>query len=135
MSRAVLILANDLVRARAVGWISKAPIGTRVEFKEGKRTLDQNARMWAMLTDVARQHEHYGQRYDAEAWKILFMTALGRELRLAPALDGRGVVALSTSSSKMTKSEMSDLIEFMLAWGAENGIAWTDPTMVGGRLS
>lgn len=130
MSRATLRLANAQVRARAHHWINTAPDGTIVEFREAQRTSDQNAKMWAMLTDVARQHEHFGQRYEPDAWKILFLTALGKELRLAPALDGKGVVALGTSSSKLSKSEMSDLFEFMLAWGAENGIIWSDPTII-----
>lgn len=130
MSKALLILANDTIKARAIRWISRAPAGTRLEFSEPRRTTDQNAKLWAMLTDVARQHEHFGQRYEPDAWKILFLTALGKELRLAPALDGKGVVALSTSSSKLSKSEMSDLFEFMLAWGAENGIVWSDPTLL-----
>lgn len=130
MSKATLILANAAVRDRALRWVATAPVGTRLEFREPQRTLDQNAKLWAMLTDVARQHEHFGQRYEPDAWKILFLTALGKELRLAPALDGKGVVALGTSSSKLSKSEMSDLFEFMLAWGAENGIVWSDPTLI-----
>jgi hypothetical protein len=130
MSKAILILANAAVRDRALRWVAIAPVGTRLEFREPQRTLDQNAKLWAMLTDVARQHEHFGQRYEPDAWKILFLTALGKELRLAPALDGKGVVALGTSSSKLSKSEMSDLLEFMMAWGAENGIVWSDPNLV-----
>jgi len=130
MSKATLILANAAIRDRALRWVATAPVGTRLEFREPQRTLDQNAKLWAMLTDVARQHEHFGQRYEPDAWKILFLTALGKELRLAPALDGKGVVALGTSSSKLSKSEMSDLLEFMMAWGAENGIVWYDPNLV-----
>ncbi|MCJ2085015.1 recombination protein NinB [Methylobacterium sp. E-005] len=129
MSKATLILANAAVRDRALRWVATAPAGTRIEFREPQRSLDQNSKLWAMLTDVARQHEHYGQRYEPDAWKILFLTALGKELRLAPALDGKGVVSLGTSSSKLSKSEMSDLLEFIAAWGAENRIVWSDPTL------
>lgn len=130
MSRATLRLATPQIRKRAHHWIDIAADGTIVEFREAQRTSDQNAKMWAMLTDIARQHEHFGQRYEPDAWKILFLTALGKELRLAPALDGKGVVSLGTSSSKLSKSEMSDLLEFMTAWGAENGIVWSDPTLI-----
>ena len=52
MSRALLILSNPTVRARAINWIKNVPDGTRVEFKEPKRTLPQNDRMWAMLTEI-----------------------------------------------------------------------------------
>lgn len=127
--RALLILANDQVRARAHRWIDTAKPGTRIEFRGPQRTLEQNDRMWAMLTDVARQHEHAGRRYDPDSWKVLFLTALGNELRFAPSLDGKGFVPLGTSSSRLTKAEMTDLIEFMFAWGAENGIVWSDPSL------
>lgn len=128
MSRALLILANDDVRCRAVRWIASAPEGTRVEFKEPKRTLEQNARMWAMLTDVAAQKQHCGRRYPADDWKIIFLHALGRETRFVPALDGQGFIPIGQSSSDLSKAEMSDMIELLLSWGAENGVVWSDPT-------
>ncbi len=133
--RALLILANDTVRQRAVKWIMGVPQGTRVEFRGPQRTLDQNDRMWAMLTDVARQHEHHGKRYDTGTWKVIFLTALGREVSFVPSLDGKSFIPLGTSSSKLSKSEMSDLIEFLFSWGAENGIVWSDPTLVQGRIA
>ena len=128
MSRALLILANDAIRERAIVWIKGAPAGTRVEFKEPKRTLPQNDRMWAMLTDIAKQKEHFGQRYTPDDWKKIILHALGREARFVPALDGQGFIPLGQSSSDLSKAEMSDMIEFMMAWGAENKIVWSDPT-------
>lgn len=134
-ARALLILANDAVRQRAMRWIMGLPEGTRVEFRGPQRTLDQNDRMWAMLTDISRQHEHFGKRYDPTTWKTIFLTALGKEINFVPSLDGKGFVPLGTSSSKLSKSEMSDLIEFLFAWGAENGIAWSDPTLIERRAA
>lgn len=127
MSRALLVLANDTIRERARRWIASAPPGTRLTFQGPKRTLDQNARMWAMLTDVASQKEHCGRHYPADDWKVLFLHALGRETRFIPALDGHGFVPLGQSSSDLSKAEMSEMIEMMLAWGAENGVAWSEP--------
>jgi hypothetical protein len=128
--RAFLILANAAVRERAIKWIRGLPDGTRVEFRGPTRTLDQNDRMWAMLTDISRQHAHHGRKYDPADWKVLALTALGREMRFAPAIDGHGFVPLGTSSSKLSKAEMSDLIEFLFAFGAENGIVWSDPSLI-----
>jgi len=126
MSRALLILANAAVRERAHRWIDALPEGTRVEFKEPKRTLDQNARMWAMLTDIATQKEHCGQRYSAGSWKVIFLHALGRETQFIPALNGAGFLPIGQSSSDLSKAEMSDMIEMMLSWGAENGVLFHD---------
>jgi hypothetical protein len=126
MARALLILANDAIRAKATRWIAGLPVGTRVEFKEPRRTLDQNNRMWAMLTDIATQKEHCGRRYSADDWKVIFLHALGRETRFVPALDGHGFVPLGQSSSDLSKAEMSEMIEMLACWGAENGVIFHD---------
>ena len=130
MSRAVLILANDTVRQRAVIWCQKAPVGTRVEYKAPKRTLPQNSRMWAMLTDVAQQVPWHGIRLSADDWKILFLDALKREVRMVPNLDGNGFVQLGRSSSDLGKDEMGMLMELISAFGANHGVVFhdTDPT-------
>jgi len=124
MSRAFLILANQSVRERAHRWVAALPVGTRVEFKEPKRTLPQNAYLWALLTDVATQKTHCGQRYPTDTWKIIFLHALGKETRFIPSLDGGGFIPIGQSSSDLSKSEMSDLIEIILFWGAENGVVF-----------
>lgn len=128
MSRALLVLRTDTDRRKATEWIHRAPPMTRVEFKASKRTTDQNARMWAMLTDIATQKTHMGRRYTPDQWKVLFMHACGREVQFIPALDGSTFIPWGQSSSDLSKGEMSELIEFLFAWGAENGVVWSDPT-------
>lgn len=130
MSRALIILHDANDRAKASRWAAKAPWGTRVEFKAAKRTLPQNARMWAMLTDVAEQATHMGRRYTPDQWKVLFMHACGREVQFIPALDGSTFIPWGQSSSDLSVQEMTDLIEFMFAWGAQNGVVFHDPEQV-----
>jgi len=113
-------------REKAARWVMAAPVGTRVEFKRPKRTLPQNDRMWAMLTDIASQKEHAGRKYSPDQWKVLFMHACGREVQFIPALDNGTFIPWGQSSSDLSKQEMTDLIEFMLAWGAENGVHFHD---------
>lgn len=127
MSRHVLILANDAIRLRATNWIAKVPVGTRVEFKAPKRTLPQNDRMWAMLTDIAAQKDHAGRKYTPDQWKVLFMHACGREVSFVLSLDEKTFIPWGQSSSDLSKEEMTDLIEFMFSWGAENGVIFHDP--------
>lgn len=128
MSRAFLILSGEFMRERAIKWIRSAPSGTRLEFKGAKRTLPQNDRMWAMLTDVASQKDHCGRRYPPDIWKRLFMHAMGREVQFIPALDGGGeLLPIGFSSSDLSKGEMSELIDFIAAWGAQNGVTFHDP--------
>lgn len=126
MTRYLVHINSDLDRARAIGFIRQAPAGTRVELKAAKRTLPQNDRFWAMLSDVATQKEHNGRKYTPDQWKIIFMAAIGREVQFIPSLDGKSFIPWGQSSSDLTKKEMSDLIEFMLAWGAEQGVVFHD---------
>jgi hypothetical protein len=122
MSRALIILDTPADRMRATTLIHRAPTGTRVEFKAAKRSLDQNSRFWAMLTDVATQLEWHGQKLRADDWKLIFMDALKRELRVVPNIDGNGFVNLGRSSSDLSKAEMSDLQELIAAFGARHGV-------------
>jgi hypothetical protein len=39
-----------------------------------------------------------------------------------------GVVVLGTSTSKMSKEQMSELLESIIAWGVENGVKFSDYT-------
>jgi hypothetical protein len=126
MSRALLVLTTDEARQKAVTWVNKAPVGTRVEFKASKRSLPPNDRMWAMLTDIAAQKEHGGRKYTPDQWKVLFLSACGQEVQFIPALDGKTFLPWGQSSSDLSKQEMTDLIEFMLVWGSENGVTFQD---------
>lgn len=126
MARALLILANDTIRAKAIHWIKHLPEGTRVEFKGPKRTLPQNDLFWSLLTEVATQKTHGGSKYSPDQWKVIFLHAIGREVQFIPALDGKGFIPWGQSSSDLSKSEMTDLIEFIYSWGAENGVQFKE---------
>ena len=96
--------------------------GHRMVLKAQKetRSLEQNARLWAMLTAISEQVDWYGQKLSAEDWKHIFTAAL-KKTRAVPGIDG-GVVVLGQSTSKMTKAEMSELQTLMEAFGAERGV-------------
>lgn len=114
-----IILRTRQDRGRAVRWIENAPDGTVVEFKQKGRTSDQNAAMWSVLTQINRQRPtHNGVKMSAVLWKAVMMEACGIEVLWLPKLDGNGAFPFGYRSSKLTVSEMSDLIEKMLAWAA-----------------
>lgn len=96
-----------------------------------RRNKDQNAKLWAMLRDIARQCQLTinGERVYAgeEDWKDVFTAALTGEQRMAQGING-GFVMLGRSTSKMRKREFADLIELIYAYGAEQGVAWSEPT-------
>jgi NinB protein len=128
MSRATIILLDAEDRATACKWIAKAEVGTRVEFKASKRSLEQNSRFWAMATDIATQVKWHDISLTPNDWKLLFLDALKQELRVVPNLDGNGFVNLGRSSSDLSKEEFSNLIELMFAFGANHGVVFHDPT-------
>jgi hypothetical protein len=124
VSRALIVLKGNRERDKAIGWIKSAPYGTRVEFKHSKRTLPQNDFMWSLLTDVAEQVPWHGVRLRPDDYKILFLDALKRELRMVPNLNGDGFCQLGRSSSDLSKTEMADMIELIIAWGTEKGVTF-----------
>jgi len=121
MSRALVTLYGAADRSRATNLIAQAPSGTRVEFKAHKRTIPQNDLMWSLLTDVARQLPWHGQRLTPDDWKLVFLDALKGEVRTVPNLDGNGFVSLRRSSD-LSKSEMSEMIDLIMCFGAEHGV-------------
>jgi hypothetical protein len=126
MSRAVVILDRKARREQAARWCMNAPAGTRVEFKEAKRSVDQNALMWASLTEIARQVPWHGLKLSADDWKLIFMASLNQEMRLVPNIDGTGFVNLGRSSSDLSKEEMGGLIELIMAFGARHNVVFHD---------
>ena len=99
-----------------------------VEVKKETRSLEQNARMWAMLTDVSKQVVWYGRKLTPEDWKHVFTASLTKQ-EVVPGIDG-GFVVLGKSTSQMTKAEMSELQELMQAFGAQQGVKFTAPEYI-----
>jgi hypothetical protein len=99
-----------------------------VEIKPETRTLAQNARLWAMLTDVSKQVDWYGRKLSEEEWKHVFTASLAKQ-DVVPGIDG-GFVVLGNSTSKMTKPEMSELQQLIEAFGAQQGVRFTAPEYV-----
>lgn len=102
--------------------LQKGPVV--VSLSRPKRTIDQNDRMWAMLTDISKQVDWYGQKLTKEEWKDV-MTAGLKKQKAVPGLDG-GFVVLGAHTSRMTKQELSDLMELISAFGAEHEVEWGD---------
>lgn len=126
MSRHLILLKSEAERDRAMQYVALAPDGTRIEFKAAKRSLLQNDLMWSMLTDIARELPWHGTKLTPDDWKLLFLDALKREVRMAPNLDGNGWVNLGRSSSDLSKDEMSQLIELIKEFGARHDVKFID---------
>lgn len=122
MSRWQITISSDAARKRACEWVSKAPDGYRVTVQEPKRSTDQNSRFWAMLSQLSTQLAWHGQRLSPEDWKIVMMAGLNQEMRLVPNIEGTGFVTLGRSSSKLSKSEMTELMDLIEAFAAQHDV-------------
>jgi hypothetical protein len=123
MGRALIVIRSDIDRRKAVLWCQKAPVGTRVEYKASKRTLPQNALLWARLTQLAAEVEWYGQKLAPPDWKDMFTASL-RKARVVPGIDPGSFVLLGLHTSEMDKEEMTNLLDLIDAFAAERGVVW-----------
>lgn len=121
-----IILRGASQRDFAKHLIDRAPADAVVNIQAARRTNDQNAKMHAMLSDIARAKPQ-GRVLTTDVWKALFMAEAGFRCHFEPTLDGKGVVPLGFKSSRLNKAEFSDLIECIYAFGAEHDVAWSEP--------
>lgn len=119
-----IVLGSEFTRQRACALVRKAPDGYIASIAEPKRTIAQSDKMWAMLTDVSVAMP-LGRRHTPDDWKAIFMNACGWECQFVEGLDGRPFPK-GFRSSHLTKSQMGDLINYIQAFGDENGVRWSD---------
>lgn len=110
-------------RWRAHQLIDKAPERYVMEVREPRRTDDQNAKMWAMISDVSRAKPE-GRRHTPDDWKAIFMHACGHEVQFEQGIDGRPFPT-GFRSSRLSKQQMSDLIECIYEYGSRHGVQWS----------
>jgi hypothetical protein len=118
-------LVGPSQRVLAKQLIDRAPLNALVKISEQKRTDEQSAKMWAMLSDISRAMPD-GKRKSPEAWKGIAMHTLGLEVQFETDFNDR-VFPLGLSSRRLTVRQMSDLIELLYAYGAEKGVVWSEP--------
>jgi hypothetical protein len=94
-----------------------------LELRERTRTDEQNDALHGLIDQILKQRpHHFGMRMTKEAYKAVFMHALGREPTMLPNLEGDGFFPMGLSTSKLTVGEFSALIESILAWCAREGL-------------
>lgn len=118
-----VILAGPSQRAYAHELIDRADDGSVVSFRPPRRSTEQNAMLWALLTDVSDAQPE-GRQWPPETWKCAFMHALGHQVRFVDGLDGSGPFPIGFRSSRLTKAQMGDLITAIIKYGDEQGVRW-----------
>lgn len=102
-----------------------------IEIRPIGKSREQEEKYHAMIGEVAKQAQHLGASWQAEDWKRLLIDKFARETgrthgKVIPNLDKTGVVEVGIQSRKFSTSDGSEFIEWLHAWGAENGITYSD---------
>jgi hypothetical protein len=125
MSRNAITLQSASDRERAIAWIKNAPTGTSIELRGPRRSGDQNSLMWSLLGQVSKQVDWYGKKLSSEDWKDICSASLKR-YSVVPGIDPGTFVPLGMRTSQMTKEEMTQLIELIIAFGTERGVKFRE---------
>lgn len=118
-------LVSDHVRMNAVRAVRTCPDDWMCTIQPRKRSLDQNAKLWAMLSDVAKAKPE-GRQWTVDTWKAAFMHSLGHQVQFCEGLDDCGPFPIGFRSSRLTVKQMSDLIETIYEYGSRHGVAWSE---------
>lgn len=125
-TREAVVINTPADREKVVRWARGVSDGTIVEFRKSTRSHEQNAKMHAMLGEVSDQVVWYGHKLKVEDWKNMFTASL-RKASVVPGIDPGTVVPLGIHTSTMTIDEMSNMIELIYAFGAENNVTFKEP--------
>ncbi|SCC08995.1 MULTISPECIES: recombination protein NinB [Snodgrassella] len=122
--RDVMTLAWDFV-----GTLLNTHDDIFIEVRSVTRSDEQNAKLHAMLGDIAKQKTFNGKKLSIEQWKMIFVSghriATGGQAEMAIGLEGE-VINLRESTAQMGVKRMASLIEYITAWGVENDVKFTD---------
>jgi len=139
-----LILRNAAIRDRATEMVAGLPVGDEkplevlVRVYEEPRNLEQNARLWAMLGDLAEQVDWPVDgrmaKLTKEDWKDIMTAGLERDQRVTQGIEG-GFVILGRHTSRMSKRTMAALIELVEHFGDSRAVAWSDPKIYRGEVA
>jgi hypothetical protein len=139
MAKPSFPLRTEQDRRRAMAFIAGLDLEQprRLAVVDEDRTDEQNAKLHAMLGDIARQVEHAGKKWNVLIWKRLCTAAwlreMGESAQLIPALDGNGFDVIYEKTSKLGVKKCASLIEWVAAFGAESQVRWTQKDNWGGR--
>ena len=133
------VIRNEADRARAINFLSGLDLASpkKIAISDEDRSSEQNAKLHAMLSDIAKQVEHAGKKWNVLIWKRLCTAAWLREegenATMIPALDGNGFDVIYERTSKLGIKKCASLIEWITAFGAEHQVRWTQRDNWAGR--
>jgi hypothetical protein len=86
----------------------------------------QNAKMWAMLDDLAAQVNYCGKLRNRAAWKDICSVAWQDECELVMSLDNTKLIAVGLSTSALNMKQFAEFIEVIYVTGARFNVMWSE---------
>lgn len=122
----IFVFAHQQARDLAAHLCRNAPAGYVCTIQEPTRSISQNSAQWPILQAFSDQLEWPVNgaftKLTPDEWKDLLTAAFKKStVRVAQGLDG-GMVLLGFRTSKFSKREFSDWLEFLHATAADRGV-------------
>lgn len=139
MSAPAFHLRTEHDRARVIAHITSLNLETpaKITVSDADRSVEQNAMLHKLLSDIAKQVDHAGKKWNVLIWKRLctaaWMREAGENAQLIPALDGNGFDVIYERTSQLGVKQCASLIEWVQAFGAEHQVKWSARDSWGGR--
>jgi hypothetical protein len=93
------------------------------------RTPDQNDKCHPMIRDIAKHMNHPILGKNEDQWRH-FLVANYQGQLMVPSLDNTQVIVVpKKGTSKMTKPEMTEFIEYLYSVGADYNVPWSEPSL------
>lgn len=126
-------IRSNQVRLNCIEFIKELPTDDKrplvVKIQPMTRSLEQNSKLHALLSDISKQCEFNGKKRDIDTWKMIMVSAhkiaTGGQAEMVIGLEGE-VINLRESTAQMGVQRLASLIEYITAWGAENGVKFND---------
>ena len=133
MNKKQFFLRSNQVRLNCIEFIKELPTDDKkplvVKIQPMTRSLEQNSKLHALLSDISKQCEFNGKKRDIDTWKMIMVSAhkiaTGGQAEMVIGLEGE-VINLRESTAQMGVQRLASLIEYITAWGAENGVKFND---------
>ncbi|HHF6958635.1 TPA: recombination protein NinB [Haemophilus influenzae] len=126
-------LRDQRIKNNCLDLIKELPIDDKkplvVKIQPITRSLEQNSKLHALLSDISKQCEFNGKKRDIDTWKMIMVSAhkiaTGGQAEMVIGLEGE-VINLRESTAQMGVKRLASLIEYIQSWGVQNGVRFND---------
>ncbi len=123
--------ALEAAYAQCKGWLGAGGAPLRLKIEPATRSLQANARLHAILKDVAEQALWMGRKRDVDYWRALMVSGWmvaheGVMPELAEGLEGERFI-LRESTATMSGARLAGVMAYAEAWAVSNGVVLHAP--------